>query len=44
MISTAIMETISEELHVLSNGKSCIKFTTVYPFFVCTGMVKQTLR
>ncbi|KAG5318980.1 S16C6 reductase, partial [Pseudoatta argentina] len=28
---------LSEELRVLSNGKSLIKFTTIYPFFVCTG-------
>jgi len=44
MISTAIMETISEELRVLSNGKSSIKFTTVYPYFVRTGICKPTFR
>jgi len=44
MISIAIMETISEELRVLSNGKSSIKFTTVYPFFVHTGFVKPKFR
>jgi len=44
MISTAIMETISEELRILSNGKSSIKFTTVYPFFVHTGIVTPNFR
>ncbi|XP_039307649.1 17-beta-hydroxysteroid dehydrogenase 13 [Solenopsis invicta] len=37
----ALMETVSEELRVLSNGKSSIKFTTIYPFFVHTGMVEN---
>ncbi|KYQ56153.1 Short-chain dehydrogenase/reductase family 16C member 6, partial [Trachymyrmex zeteki] len=36
----AIMETLSKELHVLSNGKSSIKFTTIYPSFVRTGFSK----
>jgi len=44
MISTAIMETMSEELRVLSNGKSAIKFTTVYPTFVRTGLAKPKFR
>lgn len=35
------MEAISEELRILSNGKSAIKFTTIYPFFVRTGLVKN---
>jgi len=38
------METMSEELRVLSNGKSAIKFTTVYPTFVHTGIAKSKLR
>lgn len=35
------MEAMSEELHVLSNGKSSIKFTTVYPGLVLTGLTKK---
>ncbi|XP_012061836.1 PREDICTED: short-chain dehydrogenase/reductase family 16C member 6, partial [Atta cephalotes] len=34
---SAIMDSLSDELYVLSNGKSSIKFTTIYPFFVRTG-------
>lgn len=37
----AIMESISEELRALSNGKSSIKFTTVYPALVLTGLAKK---
>ncbi|XP_018048376.1 PREDICTED: estradiol 17-beta-dehydrogenase 11-like [Atta colombica] len=37
----AIMYSLSEELCVLSNGKSSIKFTTIYLFFVCTGLIKK---
>ncbi|XP_039307651.1 short-chain dehydrogenase/reductase family 16C member 6 isoform X2 [Solenopsis invicta] len=37
----ALMETVSEELRVLSNGKSLVKFTTVYPVFVLTGLSKK---
>ncbi|XP_011692756.1 PREDICTED: uncharacterized protein LOC105452902 [Wasmannia auropunctata] len=37
----AIMEAVSEELRVLSNGKSSIKFTTIYPGLVHTGLVKK---
>ncbi|KYN07570.1 Short-chain dehydrogenase/reductase family 16C member 6 [Cyphomyrmex costatus] len=36
-----IMEATSEELRTLSNGKSSIKFTTVYPSFVRTGLCKK---
>lgn len=39
--SAAFMEAVSEELRVLSNGKSNIKFTTVYPNFVLTGLAKK---
>lgn len=39
--SAAFMEAVSEELRVLSNGKSNIKFTTVYPNFVLTGLAKN---
>lgn len=35
------MEATSEELRILSNGKSSIKFTTIYPSYVHTGMVKK---
>ncbi|KYM76463.1 Short-chain dehydrogenase/reductase family 16C member 6 [Atta colombica] len=38
---SAIMDSLSDELYVLSNGRSSIKFTTVYPFFVRTGFVKN---
>ncbi|KAL6266909.1 hypothetical protein P5V15_003737 [Pogonomyrmex californicus] len=37
----ALMEAISEELRALSNGKSSIKFTTVYPALVLTGLLKK---
>ncbi|KAG5327178.1 S16C6 reductase, partial [Pseudoatta argentina] len=37
----AIMDSVSDELRVLSNKKSSIKFTTVYPFFVRTGFIKN---
>ncbi|XP_011692662.1 PREDICTED: short-chain dehydrogenase/reductase family 16C member 6-like [Wasmannia auropunctata] len=36
-----LMEAMSEELRALSNGKSSIKFTTVYPTLVHTGMCKK---
>ena len=36
-----MMDSLSDELYVLSNGKSSIKFTTIYPFFVRTGFVKN---
>jgi len=35
------MEAISEELRLLSNGKSSVKFTTVYPILVLTGLAKK---
>ncbi|XP_018400715.1 PREDICTED: short-chain dehydrogenase/reductase family 16C member 6-like [Cyphomyrmex costatus] len=35
----AMMESISDELRIISRGKSAIKFTTVYPYFVNTGLV-----
>ncbi|XP_011640988.1 short-chain dehydrogenase/reductase family 16C member 6-like [Pogonomyrmex barbatus] len=37
----ALMEATFEELRVLSNGKSSIKFTTVYPTLVLTGLLKK---
>ncbi|XP_011874889.1 PREDICTED: short-chain dehydrogenase/reductase family 16C member 6-like isoform X2 [Vollenhovia emeryi] len=37
----AIMEAMSEELRVLSNGKSSVQFTTIYPSLVYTGIVKK---
>lgn len=40
-IMEGVMEAVSEELRVLSNGKSNIKFTTVYPNFVLTGLAKN---
>lgn len=40
----AIMEAISEELRILSKGKSSIKFTTVYPTFVQTGFAESKIR
>ncbi|XP_012529092.2 short-chain dehydrogenase/reductase family 16C member 6 [Monomorium pharaonis] len=36
-----LMEAFSEELRRLSNGKSSIKFTTIYPGFVLTGFYKK---
>ncbi|XP_036140551.1 short-chain dehydrogenase/reductase family 16C member 6 isoform X2 [Monomorium pharaonis] len=36
-----LMEAISEELRVLSHGKSSVKFTTIYPSLVLTGLVKK---
>jgi len=38
------MAAISEELRVFSNGKSSIKFTTIYPYFVRTGIAKPIFR
>ncbi|XP_071571422.1 uncharacterized protein [Temnothorax nylanderi] len=35
------MEAMSEELNELSNGKSSVKFTTVYPALVLTGLSKK---
>jgi len=35
------MEAISEELRILSNGKSSVKFTTIYPTLVLTGLAKK---
>ncbi|GAB1865590.1 NADP-retinol dehydrogenase [Camponotus japonicus] len=37
----ALMEAVSDELRIHSKGKSLIKFTTIYPFFVSTGLVKN---
>ncbi|XP_025264257.1 short-chain dehydrogenase/reductase family 16C member 6-like [Camponotus floridanus] len=37
----ALMESLSEELRAYSKGKSLIKFTTVYPALVLTGIVKK---
>ncbi|XP_011693006.1 PREDICTED: 17-beta-hydroxysteroid dehydrogenase 13-like [Wasmannia auropunctata] len=36
-----IMEAISAELRALSDRKSPIKFTTIYPTLVLTGMIKK---
>jgi len=36
-----IMEAISEELRIWSNGKSSVKFTTIYPSLVLTGLIKK---
>ncbi|KAL6437448.1 hypothetical protein ACFW04_005139 [Cataglyphis niger] len=36
-----LMEAISNELHTYSKGKSLIKFTTIYPALVLTGIVKK---
>ncbi|XP_011688627.1 PREDICTED: 17-beta-hydroxysteroid dehydrogenase 13-like, partial [Wasmannia auropunctata] len=36
-----MMEAVSEELRALSNGKSSVKFTTIYPALVLTGIVKK---
>ncbi|XP_011704966.1 PREDICTED: 17-beta-hydroxysteroid dehydrogenase 13-like, partial [Wasmannia auropunctata] len=33
-----MMEAVSEELRALSNGKSSVKFTTIYPSLVLTGI------
>ncbi|XP_071572813.1 short-chain dehydrogenase/reductase family 16C member 6-like [Temnothorax nylanderi] len=38
----AIMEAVSEEFRIFSNGKSDIKFSTIYPGLVHTGMVKKS--
>jgi len=32
---------MSEELRILSKGKSSVKFTTVYPALVRTGLSKK---
>ncbi|KYQ56151.1 Short-chain dehydrogenase/reductase family 16C member 6 [Trachymyrmex zeteki] len=36
-----LMESISEELRTSSKGKSLIKFTTIYPYMVDTGLCKK---
>ncbi|XP_029166761.1 short-chain dehydrogenase/reductase family 16C member 6-like [Nylanderia fulva] len=36
-----LMESISEELRISSKGKSLIKFTTIYPYMVDTGLCKN---
>lgn len=35
------MEALAEELSAESNEKSQIKFTTIYPFAIATGLFKQ---
>jgi len=35
------MESISEELRIATKGKSLIKFTTIYPYMVDTGLCKK---
>ncbi|CAL1687949.1 unnamed protein product [Lasius platythorax] len=37
----ALMEAISDELRTYSNKKSLIKFTTVYPSLILTGIAKK---
>ncbi|XP_029678789.1 short-chain dehydrogenase/reductase family 16C member 6-like [Formica exsecta] len=37
-----LMEAVSDELRTYSEGKSLIKFTTVYPALVLTGFAKKT--
>lgn len=39
----ALMESLREELRVSSKGKSLVKFTTVFPTLVLTGIVKKPL-
>ncbi|XP_011692672.1 PREDICTED: short-chain dehydrogenase/reductase family 16C member 6-like isoform X3 [Wasmannia auropunctata] len=36
-----LMESISEELRTASKGKSLVKFTTIYPYMVDTGLCKK---
>ncbi|EFN68195.1 Epidermal retinal dehydrogenase 2 [Camponotus floridanus] len=36
-----LMESISEELRISTKGKSLIKFTTIYPYMVDTGLCKK---
>ncbi|KAL6436710.1 hypothetical protein ACFW04_004860 [Cataglyphis niger] len=36
-----LMESMSEELRISSKGKSLIKFTTIYPYMVDTGLCKK---
>ncbi|GAB1866596.1 NADP-retinol dehydrogenase [Camponotus japonicus] len=36
-----LMESISEELRIATKGKSLIKFTTIYPYMVDTGLCKK---
>lgn len=36
-----LMESLSEELRILTKGKSLIKFTTIYPYMVDTGLCKK---
>ncbi|KAM0726586.1 Short-chain dehydrogenase/reductase family 16C member 6 [Formica fusca] len=36
-----LMESMSEELRVSTKGKSLIKFTTIYPYMVDTGLCKK---
>ncbi|XP_020289483.1 short-chain dehydrogenase/reductase family 16C member 6-like isoform X2 [Pseudomyrmex gracilis] len=36
-----LMESISEELRTATKGKSLIKFTTIYPYMVDTGLCKK---
>ncbi|XP_032678938.1 short-chain dehydrogenase/reductase family 16C member 6-like isoform X2 [Odontomachus brunneus] len=36
-----LMEAMSEELRVSTKGKSLIKFTTIYPYMVDTGLCKK---
>lgn len=37
----ALMGAVSDELRTYSKGKSLIKFTTVYPALILTGLVKK---
>lgn len=36
-----LMESMSEELRVSTKGKSLVKFTTIYPYMVDTGLCKK---
>ncbi|XP_025266701.1 short-chain dehydrogenase/reductase family 16C member 6-like [Camponotus floridanus] len=36
-----LMEAVSDELRIYSKGKSLIKFTTIYPAVVLTGLFKK---
>lgn len=38
---SGLMEAMSEELRRSSGGRSLIKFTTIYPYMVDTGLVKN---
>lgn len=37
----ALMESLNEELRTSNKGKSSVKFTTIYPALVLTGLIKK---